>query len=150
MNRIYYADGAIHQDNHKELNIGGNIGENALSRLIDVFFADIQDAEFVENEGKSPDPVNNDALTTTDDEGLFHFIHPEIGSDEEQDIHKQVKRLVARFGVQEICKYLNLMAEQNKILLPQSVEAAYAEMKRMGMPDGEGYAYKTFAKYYRK
>lgn len=139
MSQNYYADGAIHQDNHRELNIGGNIGESTLSRLIEGFFADSQDAEVVEDECTKPE-----------DEVLFHFIHPEIGTDEEQRIHQQVKRLVNRFGVQEICKYLGQLAEQNKIFLPQSVEVAYTEMKRMGMPDGEGYAYKTFAKYYRK
>ena len=139
MSQNYYADGAIHQDNHRELNIGGNIGESTLSRLIEGFFADSQDAEVVEDECAMPE-----------DEVLFHFIHPEIGADEEQRIHQQVKRLVNRFGVQEICKYLGQLAEQNKIFLPQSVEVAYTEMKRMGMPDGEGYAYKTFAKYYRK
>ena len=144
MSRNYYADGAIHQDNHRELNIGGNIGESTLSRLIEGFFADAQNAEVVE------EPVRRNECTISEDEALFHFIHPEIGTDEEQRIHQQVKRLVNRFGVQEICKYLGQLAEQNKIFLPQSVEVAYTEMKRMGMPDGEGYAYKTFAKYYRK
>lgn len=141
---IHYADGAIHQDNHRELTIQGNIGESTLSRLIEEFFGDPQDAEVVEEIATRVECVR------AEEEVLFHFIHPEIGSDEEQGIHQQIKRLVTRFGIQEICNYLNQLAEQHKILLPQSVEVAYMEMKRMGMPNEEGFNYKTFAKYYRK
>lgn len=81
---------------------------------------------------------------------LFQFIHPEVEESEEQRIHQSVKKLVKRFGVKEICEYLLKMAGEKKILLPQSVKSAYDELQRMGMPEGEGYAYKTFEKYYTR
>ena len=84
------------------------------------------------------------------DEELFHFIHPEVDNAHSMSVHQQVKRLVNRFGVKEICEYLTKMAGDKKILLPQSVKNAYEELVRMGMPDGEGYALKTFEKYYKK
>lgn len=85
------------------------------------------------------------------DEELFHFIHPNVGADDEVGVHNEVKRLVRRYGIQEICGYLSAMADQHKVLLPVSVQTAYDELVRMGMPSGEkGFDYKTFAKYYRK
>lgn len=82
------------------------------------------------------------------DEELFHFIHPSISGEEELKIHNEVKRLVMRYGIQDICHYLEKMKNENKILLPQSYNVAYAELVRMGMPDTEGYNEKTFHKYY--
>jgi hypothetical protein len=83
-------------------------------------------------------------------EELFHFIHPSVDSREEWQIHEEVKRLVTRQGIQEICQYLKQLADDRKILLPQNAERAYNELVRMGMPDGEGYSLKTFQKYYKK
>lgn len=49
MSQHYYADGAIHQDNHKEITIGGNVTTEALSQIMKSFFAgDAEDAEIVE------------------------------------------------------------------------------------------------------
>ena len=84
------------------------------------------------------------------DEELFRFIHPEVDEAQAVAVHKQVKRLVERFGIQQICDYLTQLANERKILLPQKTNVAYDELVRMGMPNGEGYALKTFEKYYRK
>jgi hypothetical protein len=83
-------------------------------------------------------------------EELFHFIHPSIDSTEEWAIHSEVKRLVTRNGIQEICNYLFQMAKNNKILLPQSPLVAYQELVRMGMPNKDGFNEKTFQKYYMR
>lgn len=83
-------------------------------------------------------------------EELFHFIHPSVDGSQEWQIHDEVKRLVKRQGIQEICQYLQQLADEKKIMLPQSLGVAYAELTRMGMPTGEGYSEKTFQKYYRK
>lgn len=83
-------------------------------------------------------------------EELFHFIHPSVDSREERQIHEEVKRLVTRQGIQEICLYLKLLGDERKILLPQNAERAYNELVRMGMPDGVGYSLKTFQKYYKR
>ena len=81
---------------------------------------------------------------------MFHFIHPSVDGSEEWQIHEEVKRLVARQGIQEICQYLKQLSDDRKILLPQNAERAYNELVRMGMPNGEGYSLKTFQKYYKR
>lgn len=83
-------------------------------------------------------------------EELFHFIHPSLDDEEGWNIHNEVKRLVAHHGIQEICNYLKQLANDKKILLPQSAEKAYIELRRMGMPDGEGFGKKYFMRYYNK
>lgn len=84
------------------------------------------------------------------DEERFHFVHPEVDDDEAWRIHDAVKRLVARQGIQEICQYLLQLKNEKKVMLPQNAEKMYAELVRMGMPDGEGYSPKTFMKYYKR
>ena len=83
-------------------------------------------------------------------EELFRFIHPSITEEQEWEIHKVVKRLVSRNGIQEICQYLKELKKEKKILLPQSPSIAYAELVRMGMPSKEGFNEKTFFKHYMK
>ena len=82
-------------------------------------------------------------------EELFKFIHPSVTGNKERLIHDEIKHLVARQGIQEICQYLLQMRRDNKILLPQSPSSAYTELVRMGMPNGEGFNESTFRKYYR-
>ncbi len=95
--------------------------------------------------------VNDDVCNNPprQDEELCMFIHPAVDSDEEQrKIHNEIKRLVKRQGLQDICRYLLQMKKDNKVLLPPSPSVAYAELVRMGMPDGEGFNENTFRKYY--
>lgn len=93
---------------------------------------------------------NGEGLDKGEDEELFHFVHPEIDDEEAWQIHNAVKRLVARQGIQEICNHLLEMKKDGKLLLPVSPMAAYEEVVRMGMPNGEGYSLKTFQRYYKK
>ena len=83
-------------------------------------------------------------------EELFHFIHPALSGDREWEIHEEVKRLVKRQGIQEICCYLQEMEARGDVFLPQMPSVAYAELVRMGMPTGKGYSEKYFIKFYRK
>ena len=78
------------------------------------------------------------------------FIHPSVDANQEWQIHDEIVRLVARQGIQEICKYLTQLSDDKKVLLPQNAERAYNELVRLGMPDSEGYALKTFMKYYKR
>jgi hypothetical protein len=78
------------------------------------------------------------------------FVHPTVGADEQWLIHDEIVRLVARQGIQEICKYLTQLSDDKKVLLPQNAEKAYNELVRLGMPDGEGFSLKTFTKYYKR
>ena len=69
---------------------------------------------------------------------------------EEWQVHEEIERLVARQGIQEICKYLKGLSDAQRVLLPQNAEKAYNELVRLGMPNGEGYSLKTFMKYYKR
>lgn len=81
-------------------------------------------------------------------EELFHYIHPSLDDEEGWKIHNEVKRLVMRQSIPEICKYLRNMASEKKILLPQMSSSAYVELVRIGMPQGEGFGEKYFNKQY--
>ena len=82
------------------------------------------------------------------DEEMFKFIHPAVSDVEEFEIHRQVKKLVRKHGIQEICTHLVRLRKENKILLPQSPSVAYTELVRMGMPTTEGFSEKSFFRYY--
>ena len=83
-------------------------------------------------------------------EEMFKYVHPSLDDEEGWKIHNEVKRLVKRQGIQEICQYLNNLVLEKKIFLPKMPSVAYVELVRMGMPDEEGFTLKTFMKYYRK
>ena len=81
---------------------------------------------------------------------LCKFIHPAIDNAKARKIHLVIKRLASTQDIQEICQYLNKMANDELILQPVNPTTAYEELTRMGMPKTAGYSYKTFQKYYRK
>ena len=84
------------------------------------------------------------------DEELFHFVHPELDETEGWRIHDAVKRVVKFRRIQMICQYLTQLKNEKKVLLPPNPSAAYKELVRLGMPDGEGFNEKTFQKYYKR
>ena len=94
----------------------------------------------------SSSPVN--AAAPDQQEELFHFIHPSLDDEEGWKIHNEVKRLVARQGIQEICQYLSQLSAEKMILLPKMPSVAYEELVRMGMPSDGGFNENTFRKYY--
>ena len=80
---------------------------------------------------------------------LFHFVHPALDEDEGWKVHKEVERLVKRYDVQDICRRLNQLKKENKVMLPTSVTKAFNELERLGLPTEKGgFNYKTFSKYY--
>ncbi len=81
-------------------------------------------------------------------EEMFHIIHPSLEDEEGWKIHNEVKRLVKRQSIPDICQYLKKLASEEKILLPLMPSVAYAELVRMGMPNGEGFSEKHFKKHY--
>ena len=117
-----------------------------------VYNADSRAADETEVEvvGTQPNETKKAEDVVGRNEEGFHFVHPEIDDDEAWRIHDAVKRLVARQGIQEICQYLLQLKNEKKVMLPQNAEKMYAELVRMGMPDGEGYSPKTFMKYYKR
>lgn len=137
-----------------EVNDGGRLtlvqGKDGLWHTVEA--EEIEEAVIVEDGNTLCEPKSEteERMPRVAEEELFHFIHPSVDSDQEWLIHKEVKRLVARQGVQEICAYLKRLADDRKILLPQSPSAAYTELVRMGMPSGEGFKEKTFQKYYKR
>lgn len=109
-----------------------------------------ENAETAEDEGQETVLNPLDTNNRDRDEKLCLFVHPSIDDEQSWQIHDEIKRLVARQGVQEICQYLLQMSKDRKILLPQSPTVAYDELVRLGMPNGEKYNIKTFSKYYQK
>ena len=102
-----------------------------------------QCAEKTEQVHERPVPISQER-----DEELCHFIHPSMDSQQEWQIHDEVKRLASRQGIQEICRHLQQMKKDHKVLLPQAPSIAYMELVRMGMPCGDGFNESTFRKYY--
>ena len=142
MSNSYYENGATHHDHHKELHINSVNGSD-VGTLISAFFNN--EAEEVEYE-----EVAKDATIQRKDGKPTFFVHPSVGSGQEWQVHEELERLVARQGIQEICRYLTKLNEAGKVLLPQNAEKAYNELVRLGMPSGEGYSLKTFSKYYKR
>lgn len=82
---------------------------------------------------------------------LYKHLHPSIDlKNEGIEIHKAIERLVKNFGVKEICQYLLDMAKAKKILLPEQPSIEYEELKRIGMPHGDGFSLGNFSKYYKR
>ena len=56
----YYGDGAVHNDHHKELTIGGNVSADALEQIMAKYFADDTDSagcKTVDDTKKSTSPA---------------------------------------------------------------------------------------------
>ena len=83
-------------------------------------------------------------------EEMFHFVHPSLDDEEGWKIHKEVKRLVKRQSLPDICQYLRRLASENRILLPLMPSVAYAELTRMGMPNTGGFGEKHFRMHYHQ
>ena len=81
---------------------------------------------------------------------LFHFIHPEIEEEEAYRIHNAMSRVVQYQKITEICAYLKELKDRRKVLLPESPNAVYIELRRIGMPSGEGYTEKRFRNCYMR
>lgn len=126
-----------------------------VARLTAIFEFDIQldliHKELAKQEsGQTEDSlsVKSEQATSEKQKELFHFIHPSVNDEEGWQIHNEVKRLVKRHGIQEICRYLKQLAVERKVLLPKMPTIAYAELVRIGMPTGDGYSEKYFKNHY--
>lgn len=101
-------------------------------------------------------PVIYEARATStcdvvDNEELCHFIYPGLNEKESWVVHHQIKDLVKRFAMKDICAFLRSLEKEKKILLPQIPQNAFDELHRMGLPPEEtkGYSYDNFCKFYR-
>lgn len=115
----------------------------------------VPEAESVKEEDTSDNSANSTSEQSKDEvvqEELCHFIYPGLDEKEAQQVHRQIKDLVKRFPMKDICSFLNRLADENKILQPQIPQNAFEELHRMGMPpqDTKGFGYDNFCKYYRK
>lgn len=140
----HYEDGAIHNDHKRVINIDHIGGDNLGKLLSDFWKDDAEEAEVVE-EANAPAETKGKR-----DKELFHFVHPELNDEEAWRVHDAVKRVVKLQGIQMICQYLSQLRNEKKVLLPPNPSAAYTELVRMGMPNGEGFNETTFRKYYNK
>lgn len=109
----------------------------------------INGKEEPQSEPQSIDEQQQEGKSEKDEE-MFHFVHPELDEQEGWKIHNAVKRVVKLQGIQMICQYLMQLKDDRKVLLPPNPSAAYTELVRMGMPNGEGFNEITFRKYYNR
>ena len=153
MSNHYYANDAVINDQHKELNIHGNLTTQQMMQIAKDFFAEETEVTGENYEAEVREKANeaNEAAGEDFQKELFHFVHPALEEDEGWQVHREVERLVKQFDVQEICKRLNILKKEGKVLLPQNTKNAHEELIRMGMPiEKGGFGYKTFCKYYNK
>lgn len=153
MSNNYYAGNVIYNNQHKELNIHGNLTTQQMMQIAKDFFAEETEVtgENYEAEVRGKANEANEAAGEGFQKELFHFVHPTLEEDEGWQVHREVERLVKQFDVQEICKRLNILKKEGKVLLPQNTKNAHEELIRMGMPiEKGGFGYKTFCKYYNK
>lgn len=153
MSNNYYAGNVIYNNQHKELNIHGNLTTQQMMQIAKDFFAEETEVtgENYEAEVRGKANEANEAAGEGFQKELFHFVHPALEEDEGWQVHREVERLVKQFDVQEICKRLNILKKEGKVLLPQNTQNAHEELIRMGMPiEKGGFGYKTFCKYYNK
>lgn len=153
MSNNYYAGNVIYNNQHKELNIHGNLTTQQMMQIAKDFFAEETEVTGENYEAEVREKANeaNEASGEGFQKELFHFVHPALEEDEGWQVHREVERLVKQFDVQEICKRLNILKKEGKVLLPQNTKNAHEELIRMGMPiEKGGFGYKTFCKYYNK
>lgn len=153
MNNHYFANGAVINDQHKELNIHGNLTTQQVVMIAKDFFAEgteeKNEAEVMDE--AEVDDENIEAVGEASKKEIFRFVHPALEDEDGWKVHREVERLVKRFDVQEICMRLSQLKKEGKVLLPQNTKNAHEELKRMGMPtEKAGFEYKTFCKYYHK
>ena len=119
--------------------------------IVNVFGGDVVGTKIIGNttDGQ-PSPTQQANNHQERNEERFHFVHPELDETEAWCIHDAVKRVVKLQGIQMICQYLTQLKNNKKVLLPPNPSAAYAELVRMGMSNGEGFNETTFRKYYNK
>ena len=139
-------------------------GDLVLEKKVDYEVANVENGGIGilikhEVQGKNAESTDKEQQNDSDNENekegqrneeLFHFVHPELDETEAWRIHDAVKRIVKLQGIQMICQYLVQLKNEKKVLLPPNPSAAYTELVRMGMPDGEGFNEATFRKYYNK
>lgn len=156
----HFADGAIRMEAGSTLNgdvhitgpiyQGTGLQESKESKETKDINSPTKDSTFSSKEKESKISADT-SKTRGNKREIFHFVHPSLEDEDAWKVHREVERLVGRFGIQEICEYLSQLKAQKKILLPQNVKVAHEELARMGMPiDKDGFDYKTFAKYYNK
>ena len=103
-----------------------------------------------ENDSDSENISTDKADDGQRNEGLFHFVHPELDEAEAWRIHDAVKRLVVNYRVPDICAYLKEQKQNGKLMLPSNPSSMYSELVRLGMPKGEGFSEKNFSNSYMK
>ena len=143
----YNAYGRYGSSHHDEFTEDERYAVYELDKTYQLIRLDMEELMkgLIENPSSSPAKAAADQQ-----EEMFHFVHPSLDDEEGWKIHNEVKRLVRRQSIQEICLYLKGMAKEKKVLLPQMPSVAYAELVRMGMPSSEGFSEKHFRNYYMK
>ena len=83
-------------------------------------------------------------------EERFHYVHVDLDDEEAWHVHYAVKRLVDNYKLSDICKHLSQLKKERKVMLPSEASEMYNELVRLGMPNGDGFALKTFRNKYMR
>ena len=131
-----------------QINLGDGMQNNYYNTSQQPAKPPIQVAEVVETAVAADGAAADGAAAT---EELFRFTHPRLDVKEEEEIDRQIRKLVKHSNIPTICKYLRELSKQNSILLPDA-QPMFEELHRLGMPgkDKRGYTYDNFVTYYKK
>lgn len=131
-----------------QINLGDGVQNNYYNTSQQPAKPPIQEAEVVETAVAADGAAADGAAAT---EELFRFTHPRLDVKEEEEIDRQIRKLVKHSNIPTICKYLRELSKQNSILLPDA-QPMFEELHRLGMPgkDKRGYTYDNFVTYYKK
>lgn len=131
-----------------QINLGDGVQNNYYDKSQQPAKPPIQEAEVVETAVAADGAAADGAAAT---EELFRFTHPRLDVKEEEEIDRQIRKLVKHSNIPTICKYLRELSKQNSILLPDA-QPMFEELHRLGMPgkDKRGYTYDNFVTYYKK
>ena len=131
-----------------QINLGDGVQNNYYDKSQQPAKPPIQEAEVVET-AVAADGADADGAAATQE--LFRFTHPRLDVKEEEEIDRQIRKLVKHSNIPTICKYLRELSKQNSILLPDA-QPMFEELHRLGMPgkDKRGYTYDNFVTYYKK
>ena len=155
MSNYNYAQGAIHIDHHKDLNIDVKNVDDAI-RLMSAFMYDRAE-DITPDSSSSVSPESNSENTSSiapecySDIPLFRFIHPSVTDEAERiQIHREVVNLVTHLPLPEVCRYLQQMKHDNRVFLCSKPETMFEELHRLGLPPEStpGFSKKNFMNYY--
>lgn len=157
MSNYNYAPGAIHLDHHKDLNIDVKSVDEAV-RLMSTFLSEHAEditPEYSSSPASDNRPKNDFSSVSSEsnsDIPLFKYVHVAVTDEKEREqIHRMIHNIVHLPKMQQVCEELYKMMKDRKVLCTINPDSMLAELRRMGLPNGDinGFSDKNFYRCYR-